>query len=149
MQTVSGIRIITELEICKLMEIVDLISEWQLFYSKCENPSDNCICSLVPKHARQCNAVAWNPVDPNLLVVGLDKYRYDHSILLWDITKSPTSSERLHHHELRPIAEAGVTETTHSLAWFKRESKCLVVGANNKTLKIIDFRGDAIFDDLQ
>ncbi|KAL1463658.1 hypothetical protein WDU94_015392, partial [Cyamophila willieti] len=26
---------------------------------------------LSPKHARQCNAVAWNPIDSNLLVSGL------------------------------------------------------------------------------
>lgn len=103
---------------------------------------------LAPKHARQCNAVAWNPVDPNLIVSGLDKYRTDHSVLLWDIQRTPTASDRVHHHPnvqadtMKPIAEAGVSETTHSLAWFNNESRCLVAGINNKQLKIIDFRGN-------
>ncbi|KAJ8676074.1 hypothetical protein QAD02_011860 [Eretmocerus hayati] len=99
---------------------------------------------FVPKHARQCNAVAWNPVDPNLFVCGLDKYRTDQSLLLWDIVKGPSSSERSHNNNqnetVRPVAEAGVSETVHSLAWFRNEPKCLVASVNNKQLKIFDFR---------
>lgn len=101
----------------------------------------------VPKHARQCNAVAWNPVDCNLLVSGLDKYRTDQSLLLWDVLKSPLNSEKSHHYNasqtesIRPLAEVGVFETVHSLAWFMKEPRCLVAGINNKHLKIIDFRG--------
>ncbi|XP_063974813.1 GATOR2 complex protein MIOS [Diachasmimorpha longicaudata] len=111
---------------------------------------------LPPKHARQCNAVSWNPVDPNLLICGLDKYRTDHSILLWDVVRSQnvTTSgldrQALHHHTtvsqadhnatLKPLAEAGVSETTHSLSWFPNDSRCCVAGVNNKQLKIIDFR---------
>lgn len=104
---------------------------------------------LVPKHARQCNTVAWNPIDTNLIVSGLDKHSKDHSILLWDINKSLQCAERVHHHNtvqtdsVRPIAEVGVSETIHSVAWFKHEQKCMVVGANNKQLKIIDFRDSA------
>ncbi|XP_012282534.1 GATOR complex protein MIOS-B [Orussus abietinus] len=104
---------------------------------------------FAPKHARQCNAVAWNPVDPNLIVSGLDKYRTDHSVLLWDVLKFPLGSDRPHHHgsaqseSIRPVAEAGVSETVHSLAWFNNEPRCLVAGINNKHLKIIDFR-DAV-----
>lgn len=76
----------------------------------------------------------------------MDKYRTDHSILLWDVLKSPSSTDRSHHHtastvdSLRPISETGVSETTHSVAWFTNESRCLVAGVNNKQLKIIDFR---------
>ena len=94
--------------------------------------------------------MAWNPVDPNLIVSGLDKYRTDHSVLLWDVLRSSSGSDRSHHHSIsqidsvRPIAEAGVSESTHSLAWFNNEPKCLVVGVNNKQLKIIDFRGKEI-----
>ena len=101
----------------------------------------------MPKHARQCNAVAWNSVENNLLVSGLEKYRMDHSLLLWDISKSPLNPERMYHHNstpiesIRPISEAGVSETVHSLSWFNKYPKCLVAGLNNKHLKIIDFRG--------
>lgn len=107
---------------------------------------------LPPKHARQCNAVAWNPVDPNLLICGLDKYRTDHSILLWDVVRSqnlnPSVHPQTHHHTMtgqadhtiKPLCEAGVSETTHSLSWFTNDSRCCVAGVNNKQLKIIDFR---------
>lgn len=102
---------------------------------------------IAPKHARQCNAVAWNPIETNLIVSGLDKHSKDYSILLWDINKGLQGSERVHHHNtvqtdsLRPIAEIGASETVHSIAWLKHEQKCMVIGANNKHLKIIDFRG--------
>ncbi|KAG7207947.1 hypothetical protein KM043_009533 [Ampulex compressa] len=104
---------------------------------------------LVPKHARQCNTVAWNPIDTNLIVSGLDKHSKDHSILLWDMNKGSQGTERMHHHStstidsMRPIVELAVSETMHSLAWFKHDQRCLVVGANNKQLKIIDFRDSA------
>ncbi|XP_034949422.1 GATOR complex protein MIOS [Chelonus insularis] len=104
---------------------------------------------LAPKHPRQCNALAWNPVDPNLIVVGLEKYRTDHSILLWDVLKTSSITDRTHHHvvnqtdSLRPLSEAGVSETTYSIAWFNNETRCLVAGVNNKQLKIIDFRDSA------
>ena len=86
-------------------------------------------------------------MDTNLIVSGLDKHSKDHSILLWDINKSLQTSERIHHHNavqtdsVRPMAEACVSETVHSISWFKHEQKCIVVGTNNKQLKIIDFRG--------
>lgn len=86
-------------------------------------------------------------MDTNLIVSGLDKHSKDHSILLWDINKNLQTSERVHHHNavqtdsVRPIAEACVSETVHSISWFKHEQKCIVVGTNNKQLKIIDFKG--------
>ncbi|EFN84236.1 GATOR complex protein MIOS [Harpegnathos saltator] len=104
---------------------------------------------FVPKHARPCNVVAWNPVDKHLILSGLDKHSKDHSVLLWDIDKNPQCSERIHHHGsnqmecIRPTAELGVSETIHSAAWFKHDPKCLVLGANNKQLKILDFRDSA------
>lgn len=97
-----------------------------------------------PKHARQCNAVAWNPVDSNLIVSGLDKYRTDHSVLVWDVVKCP------HHHGVaapvsveqpRPIAELGLSETTNALAWFNSQPRSLVLGMNGKHLKLVDLRG--------
>ncbi|XP_069700640.1 GATOR2 complex protein MIOS [Periplaneta americana] len=109
---------------------------------------------LVPRHARQCNTVQWNPVDSNLLAAGLDKYRAEHSVILWDVLKCPlhgdgrnAPSVSLQHHaaspgaELaRPLAEFGLSETTHSLAWFNSQPRSLVIGMNNKHLKLVDFR---------
>lgn len=111
----------------------------------------------VPRHARQCNTVAWNPVDSNLIAAGLDKYKADHSVLLWDVLRCPHHGDRRtsvvpsvsHQHpaastpvELaRPVAELGLSETTHSLAWFNSQSRSLVIGMNNKHLKLVDLRG--------
>lgn len=111
----------------------------------------------VPRHARQCNTVAWNPVDSNLIAAGLDRYKADHSVLLWDVLKCPHHGDRRtivvpsvsHQHpaastplELaRPVAELGLSETTHSLAWFNSQSRSLVIGMNNKHLKLVDLRG--------
>lgn len=97
----------------------------------------------VPKYMRSCNVVAWNPVDTHLIMSGLDKHSKEHSVLLWDVHHCPKGSER-------PIIEAGISETVHSAAWFKHESRCLALGVNNKQLKVIDFRGmllkDMIYD---
>uniref|UniRef100_A0A8D8RAA1 WD repeat-containing protein mio n=1 Tax=Cacopsylla melanoneura TaxID=428564 RepID=A0A8D8RAA1_9HEMI len=85
---------------------------------------------LSPKHARQCNAVAWNPIDSNLLVSGLDKYRSDYSIQLWDTLKCPihtrsyysqisqnvkTGSIPSADNSARPIIELCLSEAIHSL----------------------------------
>ncbi|XP_066997693.2 GATOR2 complex protein MIOS isoform X2 [Anabrus simplex] len=111
---------------------------------------------LAPRHARQCNSIAWNPVESNLIAAGLDKNRADHSVLLWDVFKCPhyvdskgnapvVSSH--HHHSAssgsegaRPIAELGMSEIAHSLAWFSLQPRCLVVGMNNKHLRLVDLR---------
>nr|CAD7572092.1 unnamed protein product [Timema californicum] len=96
----------------------------------------------VPSHARQCNTVAWNPTDCNLLAAGLEKYRSDHSVLLWDVLKCPINTDR-GPDVTRPVAELGYSETTHSLAWFNTQSRSLVVGSNNKHLKVLDLRDSA------
>lgn len=111
----------------------------------------------MPRHARQCNAVAWNPIEPNIVVAGLDKYRADHSLLIWDIKKCSISNENngatsrnannSHHNALtavelpKPITEFGVNETTNSLAWFITQPRTLAIGFNQKNIKIVDVRG--------
>lgn len=44
---------------------------------------------LAPRHLRQCNTVAWSPIEPNLIAAGLEKHRTDHSVLLWDLQRCP------------------------------------------------------------
>lgn len=70
---------------------------------------------------------------------GLDKHSKEHSVLLWDVHHYPKGSER-------SIAEAAVSETIHSAAWFKHDPRCLALGANNKQLKVVDFRGMSMED---
>lgn len=90
---------------------------------------------LGPKHARACNAVAWNPLDSNFLAMGLEKYRSEHSVLIWDVSRPNCTT---------PFVEFGLSETTNSLAWFHQQPKCIVIGMNGKQLKIVDLRGRAI-----
>lgn len=109
----------------------------------------------VPRHPRQCNEIAWNPAETNLIAAGLDKYRSDHSVLLWDIMKCPIVSDMNGSGKLavnnlasglelaKPIAEFGVSEVTHSLAWLNSSSKCIAAGMNMKNIKLIDFRGQS------
>ncbi|CAH1238277.1 MIOS [Branchiostoma lanceolatum] len=112
---------------------------------------------FVPRHARQCNSLAWHPNESNMLAAGLDKYRSDSSVLVWDINakyiadsaNSPDKS-RVHRDSVgsgegpsmvsKPLVELGASETALSLAWFTHESKTLLVGMNNKFLKIFDLR---------
>ncbi|RZC42359.1 WD repeat-containing protein mio-B [Asbolus verrucosus] len=107
---------------------------------------------LVPRHARQCNAVCWNTIEANLVAAGLDKYRSDNSVLIWDITRSSQNNDSNNSGRLavntmapavelaKPIAEFGVSETAHSMAWFSTNSKIIAVGMNLKNIKFVDIR---------
>lgn len=86
---------------------------------------------FVPKHARQCNVVSWNKTDSQLLAAGLDRYRSDHCVLVWDIL-----SGRQH----ATVAELGLSDTAHSLTWLYSQPKTLVIGMNNKHLRMVDLR---------
>jgi hypothetical protein len=88
------------------------------------------------------------------VAAGLDKYRADNSVLIWDITKSSPNNENNNSGRLavntmapgvelaKPIAEFGVSETAHSMAWFSSNSKIIAVGMNLKNIKFVDIRGD-------
>ncbi|KAL1137877.1 hypothetical protein AAG570_009573 [Ranatra chinensis] len=89
---------------------------------------------LVPKHARQCNVVAWNRVDTNLIAAGLDRYRSDHCVLVWDVCSGVGGSG------VAAVAELGLSDAAHSLAWLYSQPRALIVGMNNKHLKMVDLR---------
>ncbi|XP_072401443.1 GATOR2 complex protein MIOS isoform X2 [Diabrotica undecimpunctata] len=107
---------------------------------------------LVPRHSRHCNAVLFNPLEHNLLAAGLDKYRSDSSILIWDINKFNSCNDVNHSGRLavntmapavelvKPVAEFGTSEVTYSLAWFHGTSKVLAAGMNGKHIKVFDLR---------
>ncbi|XP_048578803.1 GATOR complex protein MIOS isoform X2 [Nematostella vectensis] len=134
----------------------------------CENrQADNSLRrEFVPRHSRQCNALAWNPVSRNLLAAGLDKVRNDVSLLVWDINiqltvrdiagqdkpsryssssgkQSPNMGTGMNDPGImgnRPLAELSTSEQTHSVAWFPRDHNCLVAGQAQKFLRIFDLR---------
>ncbi|KAJ8313969.1 hypothetical protein KUTeg_008530 [Tegillarca granosa] len=107
---------------------------------------------FIPKHNRHCLYLAWNPVESHLLAEGLDKYRNDNCIAIWDINAKPggettTTYERQRYSSYnesgaitKPAIELGSSETTGSFSWFYKEPRTFVTGMNAKLLKIFDLR---------
>ncbi|XP_059568382.1 GATOR complex protein MIOS isoform X2 [Myotis daubentonii] len=107
---------------------------------------------FVPKHARQCNTLAWNPLDSNWLAAGLDKHRADFSVLIWDICSKytpdivPMEKVRLSAGETettllvtKPLYELGQNDACLSLCWLPRDQKLLLAGMH-RNLAIFDLR---------
>lgn len=107
---------------------------------------------FVPKHARQCNTLAWNPLDSNWLAAGLDKHRADFSVLIWDICSKytpdivPMEKVRLSAGEAettllvtKPLYELGQNDASLSLCWLPRDQKLLLAGMH-RNLAIFDLR---------
>ncbi|XP_076979199.1 GATOR2 complex protein MIOS isoform X2 [Tamandua tetradactyla] len=107
---------------------------------------------FVPKHARQCNTLAWNPLDNNWLAAGLDKHRADFSVLIWDICSKytpdivPLEKVRLSAGETettllvtKPLYELGQNDACLSLCWLPRDQKLLLAGMH-RNLAIFDLR---------
>ncbi|CAG5125732.1 unnamed protein product, partial [Candidula unifasciata] len=96
---------------------------------------------------RQCNFLAWNPLETNLLAQGLERSRSEPCVLIWDVMSNPgtDSTERTRHSFTEgPItkayAELGSGETSASFAWFPNDPKTFVVGMAHKHLRVYDLR---------
>lgn len=108
---------------------------------------------FVPKHARQCNTLAWNPWDSNWLAAGLDKHRADFSVLIWDINSKytpdiPVAMEKIRLSSAdtdsglvvtKPLYELGQNDACLSLCWLPRDQKLLLAGMH-RNLAIFDLR---------
>uniref|UniRef100_UPI00358F6695 GATOR2 complex protein MIOS isoform X2 n=1 Tax=Myxine glutinosa TaxID=7769 RepID=UPI00358F6695 len=117
---------------------------------------------FIPKHARQCNTLAWNPKDTNLLAAGLDKHRADFSVLVWDVnskygveaaaaTSMPqfsatdrgrillTPEGDLGQIVMKPLAEFGQNDACLSIAWIPHNSRLLLAGMH-RNLVTYDLR---------
>ncbi|GFT39799.1 GATOR complex protein MIOS [Nephila pilipes] len=110
---------------------------------------------FIPKQSRSCNCVSWNPVESNVLISGLEKYRGDNCILVWDITRSSyipsaidavTSFDRRSMFTLdstsvpKPVLELGTSESTQSISWFRNNPKLFVCGMSTKYIRLYDMR---------
>lgn len=104
---------------------------------------------FVPRHQKACNFLEWNPVETSLLAEGVDRYRQEGSILVWDVCSHlssdfSTPSERKSSSEnvyvTKPIYEIGPSEVSHSLSWFCNSPRTFVTGMSNKSLRIFDLR---------
>lgn len=100
---------------------------------------------FVPRHSRQCNFLAWNPGESRFLAQGMEKFRNDPCIVIWDVTATHThseSSERSrfssseHGSISRPYLEIGSGDTSSSFAWF--DERNFVTGMNNRYLRLYD-----------
>ncbi|XP_076136788.1 GATOR2 complex protein MIOS isoform X1 [Alosa pseudoharengus] len=109
---------------------------------------------FVPKHARQCNTLAWNPWDSNWLAAGLDKHRADFSVLIWDISSKYAPDIAVPMEKIRlssagdtdsglvvtkPLYELGQNDACLSLCWLPRDQKLLLAGMH-RNLAIFDLR---------
>nr|XP_023658371.1 GATOR complex protein MIOS [Paramormyrops kingsleyae]XP_023658372.1 GATOR complex protein MIOS [Paramormyrops kingsleyae]XP_023658373.1 GATOR complex protein MIOS [Paramormyrops kingsleyae] len=129
---------------------VVLTSLGQSHNSKCKELMGK---EFVPKHARQCNTLAWNPVDSNWLAAGLDKHRADFSVLIWDISSKFTPEASVPAEKIRlssgdtdsgvvvtkPLYELGQNDACLSLCWLPRDQKLLLAGMH-RNLAIFDLR---------
>ena len=116
------------------------------------NPNSLIGKEFIPKHNRQCNYLAWNPVETSLLAAGLEKHRSDSSVQIWDIMSRTTDLGLVNGSRrrnmisssdaviMKPTVELGQSEASQSLAWFPRESNTLVTGFNHRFLRIYDLR---------
>ncbi|XP_056008065.1 GATOR complex protein MIOS-like isoform X2 [Ostrea edulis] len=116
------------------------------------NDSDLIKKEFVPKHTRSCIYLKWNPVDSHLLAEGLEKYRNDSCINIWNIHHKPGNElgERQRYSSSvsdttgaihTPYVEiGGPSETTASFDWFKKEPRTFVTGMNARYLRIYDLR---------
>ncbi|XP_073956943.1 LOW QUALITY PROTEIN: GATOR complex protein mio [Choristoneura fumiferana] len=103
---------------------------------------------FVPRYPRLCNSVAWSHVETNMLGVALEKHRSDHCILVWDVTRGMGTSEESLQTDTapptqdasRPIAEMGLSETCHNVAWTNSSNRTLLASMNMKFIKIFDLR---------
>lgn len=97
------------------------------------------------KYPRQCTSVQFNPVDSHWLAVGLEKYKPDNCLLIFDVTQVVckreynqafvTSSE-----VARPVFEFGMAEHCQNLSWFHNNCKILAAGMNMKYVRLFDVR---------
>lgn len=122
---------------------------------------------FVPRHLRQCNSLAWNPVENNLLAAGLDKARSDVSLLVWDINVQLSVSDSWNQEKRhsgvpggkqspvtvgtgfqsdpsamanRPLAEISTSDPTLSIAWSPYDHNLLICGQAQKFLRVFDIR---------
>ncbi|GAB1607536.1 complex MIOS [Argonauta hians] len=98
------------------------------------------------RHTRQCNYLAWNPIESNLLAAGFEKNRHDGCIAIWDVNskcaESSMSLERKHYvanEVTKPYLDIGISEFSTSFCWQPMESKTFVAGVN-KCLRVYDIR---------
>ncbi len=130
--------------------------------------------TLPVRNTRTCNALAFNNIDPNYLAVGLDKFRGDSSLIIWDISTLLPSVRlpsigpldvlavnnlsvphsrpqppipRVENHgriDSRIVQQHVQTETVSSLTFLPSSMHLLLAGISNRYLRLFDLRAPSI-----
>jgi WD repeat-containing protein mio len=126
------------------------------------------ILSLPVRNSRSCNALAFSPVDPSRLAVGLDKVRGDPSLVIWDIQSalpalsldasaptpgvSPTTPNApspaqfsrgdmaVGRTETRILQQHAPTEIVSALAFLPQSAHLLLASISHRWLRLFDLR---------
>lgn len=121
------------------------------------------VATLPVKHARAVASLSFSPHDANYLATGLDRHRYDASLLIWDIhdavaaSRLPPDGAAYARPELRLPATAPLTKTSapseprpiqvycpseqvHSVAFIPTAPYTLLSSAANKVIRLYDLR---------
>lgn len=85
---------------------------------------------FTPRQNRPSLSLAWNSQELNLLAMGFDKNKFDHSISVWDISRAASDASI--------VNLIGLSESAHSLCW---DRKNLIAGMSSKYIKLMDLRG--------
>jgi WD40 repeat protein len=114
------------------------------------------------KHSRSVTSLAFSSHDPNLLAVGYERHRSDHSLLIWDISDTigsfppdpdgergyvrppqrleATNTAAAAHDSPRHLQQYCPSEVVHSVAWMPGSGAELYASANNKAVRLYDLR---------
>ncbi|KIR69689.1 cytoplasmic protein [Cryptococcus deuterogattii CA1014] len=124
------------------------------------------VATLPVKHARAVTSISFSPHDANYLATGLDRHRYDSSLLIWDIhdavaaSRLPPDDGDSHPYtrpelrlpttapltktsgpaEPRPIQVYCPSEQVHSVAFIPTAPYTLLSSAANKVIRLYDLR---------
>ena len=86
---------------------------------------------FTPRQNRPSLSLAWNEQELNLLAMGFDKNKFDHSISVWDVSRGAASDTSI-------VNLIGLSESAHSICWDKKN---LIAGMSSKYIKMMDLRG--------
>lgn len=109
--------------------------------------------SLPLRNQRSCNALAFCPVKPNVLAVGLDKVRNEPSLVIWDvgsISRSAASSNiGQRDNSTTKLNSYATAELVSTVSFFPSSADLLVAGVAGLWLRVYDLRSNKHVQEAQ
>jgi hypothetical protein len=97
-------------------------------------PKNEINLEFTPRQNRPSLSLAWNEQELNLLAMGFDKNKFDHSISVWDTSRGIPSENSI-------VNLIGLSESAHSMCWDKKN---LIAGMSSKYIKFMDLRATQV-----